>query len=67
MTVLGEAASKVSSDCRRSLVEIPWRAIIDTRNHLIHSDDVVNLNLLWETVERDLPKPVATLEAKLSD
>lgn len=66
VTVLGEAASKVSLDTRQHLSDIPWRAIVGTRNHLIHGYDIVNLNLLWETITHDLPALVSLLERHLS-
>ena len=67
VTVLGEAASNVSSDTRKNLSDISWRAIVGTRNHLIHGYDVVNLNLLWETITHDLPALVSMLEGHLSN
>lgn len=56
VTILGEAASKVSSEFRMAHKEIPWGSIIGTRNRLVHGYDVVDLDMLWETVEKDPPE-----------
>lgn len=61
--IIGEAASRVSMPTRESHREIPWPDIVGMRGRLIHGYDVVDLNLLWDTVEADLPPLIAQLEA----
>lgn len=53
--IVGEAASKVSDTTRAVHPQIPWTVIIATRNRLIHAYFDINLDVLWETVEVDLP------------
>ena len=65
--IIGEAASRVSMPTRESHREIPWPDIVGMRSHLIHGYDVVDLNLLWDTVEADLPPLIAQLEAILEE
>lgn len=65
VTILGEAASKVSSEFRMAHKEIPWGSIIGTRNRLVHGYDVVDLDMLWETVEKDIPQLLLGLNAIL--
>lgn len=65
VTILGEAASKVSSEFRMAHKEIPWGSIIGTRNRLVHGYDVVDLDMLWETVEKDIPQLLPGLNAIL--
>lgn len=60
--VIGEAASRVSKPTRKKYQEIPWTDIVGTRNRLIHGYDVVDLNLLWETMTQDLPPLIAALQ-----
>lgn len=67
VTVLGEAASKVSSDFRVAHSDIPWVSIIGTRNRLIHGYDVVDLDMLWETIENDIPQLLLGLNAILKE
>lgn len=61
--IVGEATSRVSISTREKHREIPWLDIVGMRNRLIHGYDVVDLDLLWDTVETDLPSLIAQLEA----
>lgn len=65
VTILGEAASKLSTRIREANSDIPWGSIIGTRNRLIHGYDVVDLDMLWETVEKDIPQLLLRLIAIL--
>lgn len=67
VSVLGEAAGRLSPDFRSSHPEIPWGDIIGTRNRLIHGYDQVSLDLLWDTVTTDLPELLAQLDAILAE
>lgn len=60
--IIGEAASRVSMPTREQHRDIPWSDIVGMRNRLIHGYDVVDLNLLWDTVAIDLPPLIAVLE-----
>ena len=53
--IIGEAASKLSAELREKETAIPWGDIIGMRNWLIHAYFDVSLEIVWETVERDLP------------
>ena len=53
--IIGEAASRVSTEGQREYPSIPWPEIIGMRNRLIHGYDQVDLNVLWDTIEFDLP------------
>lgn len=60
--ILGEAATRVTSQCRDGLPQIPWTNIIGMRNRLIHAYFDIDLDILWKTVLEDLPPLVAELE-----
>lgn len=53
--IIGEAAYQVSSGTRDALPEIPWEDIIGMRHRLVHAYFDINLNILWKTVQEDLP------------
>jgi uncharacterized protein with HEPN domain len=59
--IVGEAASQVSQVTRAELDEIPWRDIVGMRNRLVHAYFEINLDILWRTVQDDLPPLVAEL------
>lgn len=65
VAVLGEAASRVSGAARSKYSEIPWRDIVSMRNMLIHGYDVVDLDILWKTVEDDIPALIGKLESTI--
>ena len=60
--VLGEAASRISDDFRKAHADIPWRKIVGTRNILAHGYAQIDLDILWDIIEIDLPDLVAKLE-----
>ncbi len=59
--IVGEAAAKVSSDFKAAHPQIPWRKIIGTRNVLIHGYAQIDLDILWDILEIELPDLIATL------
>jgi len=64
--VVGEAANRVSAEGRSSHINIPWPAIIGMRNRMIHGYDNIDFDILYETVNDDLPPLIAELEKILS-
>jgi len=60
--IIGEAARRLSEAARAELPTVPWPRLIAFRNVLIHQYDEINLELVWQVIERDLPGLVAALE-----
>lgn len=60
--IIGEAAGKISSECRAKHSQIPWAQIIGMRNRLTHAYFAVDLDIVWEVITGDLPSLVAELE-----
>ncbi|MBN1665271.1 MAG: DUF86 domain-containing protein [Deltaproteobacteria bacterium] len=65
--IIGEAAYKVAEDTRRTLPEIPWDDIIGMRHRLVHAYFDINLDILWKTVQVDLPPLVEILAVSLGE
>jgi uncharacterized protein with HEPN domain len=59
--VIGEAASRLPAEYRAQQPQIPWSVIIGMRNRLIHGYFDVDLDILWETVSRDVPSLIVEL------
>jgi uncharacterized protein with HEPN domain len=53
--IVGEAAGRVSPEFAARHPGIPWREIVGMRHRLIHGYLKVNLETVWEAIERDLP------------
>jgi uncharacterized protein with HEPN domain len=60
--IVGEAASRISDETKQAAPDIPWANITGMRNRLIHAYFDINLDILWQTVSKDLPE----LSAKLN-
>ena len=60
--ILGEAASKISDDFKQTHPELPWRDMITMRNKLIHDYFGVNLAVVWETIQKDVPVLLSLLK-----
>jgi uncharacterized protein with HEPN domain len=53
--VLGQAVKGLSAETRAQDESIPWRQIAGMRDKLIHEYFGVDLTLVWDVVERELP------------
>lgn len=67
MEIVGEAANRVSQETQQEHPKIPWPQIIGMRNRLVHGYDVVDYDLLWDTVTNDLPSLIITLKEIVRD
>jgi uncharacterized protein with HEPN domain len=62
LEIVGEAASKVTTDTRQQTPSIPWSEIISLRHRLIHGYDTINMDILWKILADDLPALIAQLK-----
>ncbi len=62
LEIMGEAARGVSAPTRESYPGIAWNQMAGMHDRLIHGYFDVNLDIVWQTVQRDLPPLVAQLE-----
>jgi uncharacterized protein with HEPN domain len=60
--IIGEAARRVSPQTRNAFPGIPWNEMIGMRSMMIHDYDDVDLEIVWDTVERDLPRLIELLQ-----
>ena len=60
--IVGEAASRISTDTARAHPDIPWSGIVGMRNRLVHGYFNINLERVWETVRQDIPQLISQLE-----
>jgi uncharacterized protein with HEPN domain len=60
--IVGEAATRVGPEGQARHSSIPWRQVIGMRNRLVHGYDKVDLDVLWDTVEEELPPLIEELE-----
>lgn len=52
--IIGEAVSNLEHKFKEDYPDIPWQDIADMRNKLIHEYFSVDLELIWEVLQKDL-------------
>lgn len=65
--IIGEAAYQISQETREQITDIPWEDIIGMRHRLVHAYFDINLDVLWNTVQNDLPALVEILKSQRAD
>lgn len=66
LEVIGEAARRVSGETRAKHRDLPWSAMIGMRNVMVHDYNDVDLTIVWDTVQRDLPGLIQSIEQILT-
>lgn len=62
LEIIGEAANGMSSSIKEEYPDIPWKEMIGMRNRLIHGYFDVDLDIVWQTVSKDIPPLKPLLE-----
>jgi uncharacterized protein with HEPN domain len=65
LEITGEAAVRVTDDLKEEYPEIPWYQIASTRNRLIHGYFDVDLAIVYQIINRDLPLLIIQLQSLL--
>ena len=67
LEIIGEAARRFDEAFRSAHPEIPWRAMTDVRNILIHAYDRVAAEILVGIVRQDVPPLLASVRGLIGD
>lgn len=54
--IVGEAAKQVSPELRAEYPNVPWAAAARMRDRLVHHYFDIDLDVLWATINDDLPR-----------
>lgn len=65
--IIGEAASKISTETQGAHPEIPWQLIIGMRNRLVHAYFDIDSDILWVAATREVPSLLPRLQALMSE
>lgn len=65
LLVIAEAARRVSDASRQALPNIAWQEINGMRNRLVHEYDDVNLNIVWNVVQIEIPPLIEELRSQI--
>lgn len=67
LQIIGEAARALPEDLRRQAADISWSQIIGMRHILVHGYFHVDVGIVWDAVEHDLPPLRRAVERLLAD
>jgi uncharacterized protein with HEPN domain len=65
LEIIGEASRALSSEFRAQQPDLPWNQIIGLRNRLIHAYFDINLGIIWDIVQADIPPLKAQIHTLL--
>jgi uncharacterized protein with HEPN domain len=65
--VIGEAANRVPDDFRSRHPQVLWRQTVGMRNRMVHGYDVIDFDILWSVLQKDLPPLIEALEKILKE
>lgn len=66
LQIIGEAVRNLSSSLKEQHREVPWSQITGMRNILVHDYFAIDVEAVWQAVERDLPELKRKVDALLS-
>jgi uncharacterized protein with HEPN domain len=67
LEIIGEAAKRIPDAVRLEYPSIPWKGMAGMRDRIIHGYDTVNLQIVWDVVERDIPLIKPQIKQILTD
>jgi uncharacterized protein with HEPN domain len=65
LMIIGEAANHVPEDVQEAHPDVPWAVMRAMRNRIVHAYFDIDPDILWDTVQHDLPKLVEPLKRLL--
>ncbi|MGE3800970.1 MAG: DUF86 domain-containing protein [Candidatus Kapaibacterium sp.] len=66
LEVIGEATKRIPNDARAMYPDIEWQLMGRMRDKLIHNYFGVNLEVVWRTLQDDIPVLIANLNSPLN-
>jgi uncharacterized protein with HEPN domain len=65
LIVIGEAAVNIPTEIQKRIPELPWRLMGDMRNLIAHEYFRVDPEIVWDTVQNNLPGLIEPLQKLL--
>jgi uncharacterized protein with HEPN domain len=67
ISIIGEAASRISDETQQKYPDVPWAQIRGMRNRLIHAYFETDLDILWGTATQAIPQLIEQLEKIIAE
>lgn len=64
---IGEFVGRLSDEFKAEYCEMPWQSIKVMRNKNAHNYDYILFDLVWDTIQEDIPELKQYLEKILKD
>ncbi len=65
--IIGEATTKIDPLFQEEHSEIPWHLMRGMRNRLLHDYNEIDIELVWQTIQNDIPDLKKKIESILKD
>jgi uncharacterized protein with HEPN domain len=66
LSVIGEAANRVSSATQKALASIPFKQIRGLRNRIAHDYGAIDFKIVWAVTQNEIGPLIGALEAHLA-
>lgn len=66
LQTLGEAVKKLPVDLRQRHPAIPWREISGLRDFIAHAYFALDVEILWDAIQRDVPVLLDSIQEVIS-
>ena len=67
LQIIGEAARALPRDVLDRMPDVPWSDIVGMRHVLVHDYFVIDTDIVWDVVERDLGELKRNVERLLAE
>ncbi len=65
--IIGEASKNVPTEIREKYRHVPWRDMATVRDQLIHGYFGVDLIIVWDTIQQDIPPLIPMFRSILAE
>ena len=63
LELIGEAATHIPEEVRKTHPDIPWRSIVGMRNRLVHASLSIDDDLVWDVIQKEIPGLLGALKS----
>ena len=67
LAVIGESAKKIPASVKKKYPTVDWRGVAGLRDVVVHKYSSLNLKVIWDILENELPELKSTVKTMLED